>query len=270
MVLVFVSVVVGAPLLLRNGPASSKVGRRAARLLLWALGVRHDVRGHVPQRATLVVANHVSWLDVLVITAYLPVRLVARHDVRDWPVVGWLARLAGTLFIDRSRLRALPHTVKQVEAVLRAGSVVATFPEGTTWCGNQGGRFRPALFQSAINAGVPVAPVTLAFSLASGDTTTVAAFVGHDSLLASVWRVVAAHGVRVSVRMHPALYPEPGSSRRALARATQAAITAARAGTVEQPARRARHGTFALVPGSGRAPADPRRRDEADEAWTLS
>jgi 1-acyl-sn-glycerol-3-phosphate acyltransferase len=226
--IVVVAAVIVAPLLLlrrRSGPAPSRLGRLVSRSLLCALGVRHQVHGQLPRRAALVVANHVSWLDILVLRAHLPVRLVAKREVRDWPVVGLLAAAAGTLFIDRSRPRVLPETVKRVEAALRNGSVVALFPEGTTWCGNEGGRFRPAIFQAAINAGATVAPVTLRFSLAGGAATTVAAFISEDTIVSSLLRIASARRIHVSLRMHPPLYPVPGAGRRVLARATQLSIT---------------------------------------------
>jgi 1-acyl-sn-glycerol-3-phosphate acyltransferase len=198
--------------------------RLFARALLGALGVRHDLRGRLPRQGALIVANHVSWLDVLALIAYAPVRLLAKREVRSWPVIGALAAAAGTVFIDRLRPRALPGTVADVTASLRTGGVVAVFPEGTTWCGRTGGRFRPAIFQAAIDAGVPVAPVTLRFGLAGGPRTTVAAFIGEDTLLASLRRVVATRGLRIEVQAHPALHPVPGASRRVLARAAQSVI----------------------------------------------
>ena len=109
-------------------------------------------------------------------------------------------------------------------AVLRRGAVVAVFPEGTTWCGRDNGRFRSAMFQAAIDAGVPVAPVTLRFRSANGAGTTVAAYVGEETLVGSLRRVVLAAGLRVTVQSHDALYPAPGASRQALARAAQAVI----------------------------------------------
>jgi 1-acyl-sn-glycerol-3-phosphate acyltransferase len=210
-------------------PLLTPAGRAAlmrvfARAMLRALGVRHALRGRVPRRGALIVANHVSWLDVLVLLAYAPARLLAKCEVRSWPVIGAIGSAAGTVFIDRERPRALPATVSDVADALRAGHVVAVFPEGTTWCGRSGGRFRSALFQAAIDAGVPVAPVTLNFRLGGGAATTVAAYIGEDTLLASVRRVVMARGLKVTLRAHPALYPMPGASRRALARAAQAAV----------------------------------------------
>jgi hypothetical protein len=113
--------------------------------------------------------------------------------------------------------------VAEVAGALRAGGLVAAFPEGTTWCGRAGGPFRPAMFQAAVDAGAPVVPVTLSFRVA-GRPTTVAAFVGDDPLWRSLCRVAASGGLWVQARTHPALYPTPGASRRALARAAAAAV----------------------------------------------
>jgi 1-acyl-sn-glycerol-3-phosphate acyltransferase len=197
--------------------------RAFARAMLAALGVRHEAAGRLPAGRGLLAANHMSWLDILVVLAHAPARLLAKREVRGWPVIGWLAAAAGTVFVDRARPRALPGTVAGVAAALRAGAVVAVFPEGTTWCGRSVGPFRPAMFQAAVDAQAPVVPVTLRFTLADGTGTTIAAFLGDDSLLASYRRIVATRGLRVSLRAHPALYPMPGASRRALARAAAAA-----------------------------------------------
>jgi 1-acyl-sn-glycerol-3-phosphate acyltransferase len=210
------------PLLTAAG--RGRVLRFFARAVLAAIGVRHALRGRLPRRGALIVANHVSWLDILVLVAYAPAQLLAKREVRSWPVIGPLAAVAGAIFVDRVRPRALPGVVADVTAALRAGRVIAVFPEGTTWCGRTAGRFRPAMFQAAVDAGVPVAPVTLRFGLAGGAPTTVAAFVGDDRLLASVGRVLAARGLHVTVQAHRALYPVPGASRRALARAAESVV----------------------------------------------
>lgn len=101
-----------------------------ARRVLRALGIRRVVRGSLPRRGALLVANHVSWVDTLAILAHTPARLVAKREVRGWPVIGALAAAGGSLFLDRSRPRTLPSTVADVAAALRAGSAVAVFPEG--------------------------------------------------------------------------------------------------------------------------------------------
>ncbi|MGS2613604.1 lysophospholipid acyltransferase family protein [Micromonospora sp. LZ34] len=195
-----------------------------------ALGVRLVVRGRPPRRRALLVANHVSWLDVLAVLAVAPARLLAKREVRGWPLLGWLARAAGTLFVDRARPRDLPATVDRVAAVLRAGRSVAVFPEGTTWCGaaagcRPAGGFRPAVFQAAVDAGAPVVPVRIGYRhAATGDATTAPAFLGDENLWRSLRRVLAARDLVLTVTVTAALHPAPGADRRLLARAAESAV----------------------------------------------
>ncbi|MFG1872340.1 lysophospholipid acyltransferase family protein [Micromonospora arborensis] len=203
-----------------------------ARVTARAFGVRLVIRGRLPRRRALLVANHVSWLDILAVLAVAPTRMVAKREIRSWPVVGLLAAAAGTVFVDRSRPRALPTTVGRVADTLRAGRSVAVFPEGTTWCAGDGaadcrpsGGFRPAVFQAAIDAGSPVVPLRLVYrSAATGTTTTAAAFLGADTLLRSVVRVVTARDLEVSVTIAAALHPARDADRRMLARAAESAV----------------------------------------------
>ncbi|MFC3383854.1 lysophospholipid acyltransferase family protein [Couchioplanes azureus] len=197
--------------LLRGGAV-----RRVARGLLAALGVRLVWRGPVPKPGSLLVANHISWLDVLALLAVAPVTLVAKREVGTWPAVGRIARSAGAIFVDRDRPRRLPETVAEVTAALRAGRSVAVFPEGTTFCGAEGGRFRPAVFQAAVDARAAVVPISIRYGSPS------ASFIGDDTLWASVRRVAALRDLTVTLVGAPALRPEPGADRRSLARAAQA------------------------------------------------
>ena len=195
--------------------------RTMARLMLAAVGVRVRRRGPQPRPGSLLVANHVSWLDVLVLLAVAPVRLVAKGEVGSWPAIGALAGLSGAIFLDRSRPRALPATVGEVTAALRAGRSVAVFPEGTTSCGVNQGRFRPAMFQAAIDADAPVVPTSIHYD------STAAAFVGDDTLLSSVRRVAALRSLTVTLVTAPALRPVADADRRVLARAAQASLNVA-------------------------------------------
>jgi 1-acyl-sn-glycerol-3-phosphate acyltransferase len=208
-------------------------GRVWARGILRAVGVRLSVRGRPPHRRALLVANHISWLDVVAVLAISPSQLLAKREVRDWPLVGPLAAAAGTIFVDRSRPRALPGTVAAVAARLRSGGVVVVFPEGTTWCGasrdtadgGMVGRFRPALFQAALDAGAPVVPLALRYRLAArARDSTAAAFLGDDSLWASLRRVLAVRGLSISATLAATLHPEAGADRRALARIAERAV----------------------------------------------
>jgi 1-acyl-sn-glycerol-3-phosphate acyltransferase len=170
------------------------------------------------------VANHISWLDIPLLAAVRPGRMLAKSDIRQWPVAGPLTALSGALFIDRNRLRALPGTVARIAEGLRGGSAVGVFPEGSTWCGRAQGRFRRAVFQAALDAGVPVQPVRLHYRHDGGEASTAPAFVGSDSLLTSVWRVLTARGLVAEVRVMPVLTPGGATDRRGLTLAAQRAV----------------------------------------------
>nr|WP_323374132.1 lysophospholipid acyltransferase family protein [Plantactinospora alkalitolerans] len=197
------------PLLSRSG--RQVAGRTWARAVLRSVGIGLDVRGRPPHRRALLVANHVSWLDVVTILAATPARMLAKHEVRRWPLIGPLAALGGVIFVDRTRPRTLPDTVAEVVAALRADDVVAVFPEGTTWCGlprpggrcGAAGRFRPAMFQAAIDADAPVVPVHLGYRVAppgrEPEPSTGPAFLAQESLFSSVRRVLALRGLVVTL-----------------------------------------------------------------------
>ncbi|MGW5974250.1 lysophospholipid acyltransferase family protein [Streptomyces sp. NPDC055186] len=195
---------------------------RWCRWIVRAAGVRVRVTGAaLPTGGLLLVANHISWLDVPLLSAVRPARMLAKTEIRRWPVAGPLAGRAGVLFIDRDRLRALPDTVARIAGALREGAAVAAFPEGSTWCGRRQGSFRRAVFQAALDAGAPVQPVRIHYRSAHGTPATAVAFVGDDTLLASLWRVVSARGLTAEVEIRAAIPPGTHADRRALAAAAQ-------------------------------------------------
>ncbi|MEV0777516.1 lysophospholipid acyltransferase family protein [Streptomyces sp. NPDC050428] len=173
-----------------------------------------------PGSGVLVVANHISWLDIPLIATLFPGRVLAKSDIRRWPVLGLVAELGGTLFVDRDRLRALPDTVRDVRDALRAGSRVIVFPEGSTWCGRDQGRFTAAMFQAALDAGAAVRPVRIGYRPLGP-----AAFVGDDPLAASLWRIVVARGLTAEIEVLPLIPAGRHPDRRSLARAAQSAVT---------------------------------------------
>lgn len=213
--------------LLPAGPRGAVV-RSWAAALVRSFGIRVVPYGSPgPDGGRLVVANHISWLDIPLVLAVLPSRMLAKSDLRAWPVLGRLARRAGTLFIERDRLRALPATIEDVTHALLAGDRVTVFPEGSTWCGRARGTFRRAAFQAALDARVPVQPVHLAYLRGDGEPAGEPAFVGDDPLTASLWRIARARGVRAEVRLLPRIPPGRYANRRDLAAAAQAAVSAA-------------------------------------------
>lgn len=208
------------------------------RMLLRPIGVRVVRRGPDTVRAdtadgadgaggVLVVSNHLSWLDVLALSALEPMRMVAKQEIRDYPLIGAIASRNGTLFVDRAELRTLPDLVDRTADVLRGGGLVGLFPEGTTWCGAASGVFRRAGFQAALDAGVPVRPVAQRLLLPDGSPTTVGAFIGEDTVLDSLMRVVRLPGLQVEVQVLPLLETGPDTDRRTLARAAELAIAEA-------------------------------------------
>ncbi|HUG23834.1 lysophospholipid acyltransferase family protein [Piscinibacter sp.] len=175
-----------------------RVGWWSARMLRM-LGVSLRVDGMPRGGATLVVANHISWLDILAINAACPVRFVSKADVRHWPLIGWLVAAAGTLFIERERKRDALRVVHQVAQALKQGHTVALFPEGTTTEGHALLPFHANLFQAAISTGTPVQPVVLRFSDADGPISAAAAYVGDMNLLESLWAIVTARQLSARV-----------------------------------------------------------------------
>ncbi|MFB9903976.1 lysophospholipid acyltransferase family protein [Allokutzneria oryzae] len=196
------------------------------RMLLRSLGIRLEVHADAAEAdPALLVANHVSWLDPVVLMAAVPVRVVAKTGIGEIPVIGSIARGAGTIFIDRLRLSMLPSVVGQVTAALRAGTSVAVFPQGTTFCEPAKGRFRPAMFQAAVDAGVPVRPVLLDYRLTDGRPTAAASYLGDESMGTAMRRTIAARGLVVHLRAMPSV-PHEGADRRALSLAAQEAVSA--------------------------------------------
>lgn len=170
---------------------------------------------------TLIVANHISWLDIVALLAVEPATFLAKREVGDWPLIGRIAGHVGTQFLDRGGLRELPSTVRALADLLRSGHSAMVFPEGTTWCRLPGGVFRRAPFQAAIDAGAPVRPVTIDY-FQTGVPSTIAAFLGDDPLLPSVHRVARAHDLELRLRLHSPL--PPTGDRRALAARAQASV----------------------------------------------
>ncbi|NEA99138.1 lysophospholipid acyltransferase family protein [Streptomyces sp. SID13726] len=192
------------------------------RTVVRASGVRVRLSGTTaPTGGVLLVANHISWLDIPLLAAVRPARMLAKSEIRQWPLAGWLTARSGALFIERDRLRALPDTVARIADALREAAAVAVFPEGSTWCGRAQGHFRRAVFQAALDAGVPVQPVRLRYRESDGAATTAPAFIGDDSLLASVWRVVSGRGLVAEVEVLPVIEPGRHTDRKELACAAE-------------------------------------------------
>jgi 1-acyl-sn-glycerol-3-phosphate acyltransferase len=188
---------------------------RWSRQLLAVLGVRFRTTGTPPAHG-LLVANHISWLDIYAINALAPTIFLSKDEVRHWPVIGWFAKQGGTLFLERGSRAAAQRAKENLIAELRAGHLVGVFPEGTTGFGDHVMPFHAALFQSAIDARVAIMPASIRYTDRQERPTVAAAYVGETSLWECVRSIVAASGLTVRVAFLPAV-ETAGADRRHLA-----------------------------------------------------
>ena len=191
--------------------------------LLRILGVRLDARLSGLAPGSLIVANHVSWLDIYALNAARPSAFVAKDEVRKWPLIGWLAAHTDTLFLRRGSRRHARTINSQVSALLSADKDVVVFPEGTTTDGSRLLDFHAALLQPAIDCGRPVQPVALSYHDACGRRSTRPAYAGDTTLGDSLMAIVSCPGLTVRLRPTPVL-DRAEASRRQLAIAAQGAI----------------------------------------------
>ncbi len=153
----------------------------------------------------LIVCNHVSWLDIFALNAIEPMRFVAKSEVRNWPVIGWLCVRANTLFIERGKARSAARVNAEMVALLGAGELLAIFPEGTTTDGKQLAHFHASLLQPALDAQVPVMPVALRYQDKCGAHSTIPAYIGDTSFISSLWSLLNADELHVQVAIMPAI-----------------------------------------------------------------
>jgi 1-acyl-sn-glycerol-3-phosphate acyltransferase len=209
---------------------------REKRLVRWAgrllavVGVRVAVRGRPPRvrgGGALIVANHVSWLDIHVIHSILPARFISKAEVRQWPVIGWLAdKAGGTLFLERTRKADAKRLNEVMAGHLQDGDCLALFPEGTTTDGRQLLPFYPGLLQPAVQAGAMVWPAVIRYRTGAGAYCHAAAYYGDMSLPTSLRNIAREPGIVAEIEFLPALSAS-GRTRRELAAQAEAAIRAA-------------------------------------------
>jgi 1-acyl-sn-glycerol-3-phosphate acyltransferase len=189
-----------------------------SRRMLTVMGIRLETVGALQPAPVLLLANHVSWLDILAIDAWRPVRFVSKADVRKWPLLGFMVACGGTLFIERERKRDAMRVVHEVAGALEAGDAVGVFPEGTTGPGDSVLPFHANLLQAAVSTGAPVQPVVLRYGEPGRAVSPAVQYLDDTTLLGSLLRVAGARGIVVHVSF---LDPEPaaGRGRRELAQA---------------------------------------------------
>lgn len=197
--------------------------QRQARVRWWStkllkvMGLELQVQGRFRPGAKLIVANHISWLDIMAVHSVCPeARFVSKADVQAWPLVGRLVDAGGTLYIQREKRRDALRVVHEMAAALKAGDTVAVFPEGTTADGHALLPFHANLLQAAIATETPIQPVALRFSDRHDTVSRAAQYIGETTLAQSMWRLAMGDGVRVTVAVLP---PQASAhaDRRALA-----------------------------------------------------
>jgi 1-acyl-sn-glycerol-3-phosphate acyltransferase len=214
-------------------PLTNQVGRER-RIKKWSIKLLTICGVHVevvhatsapPAARALNVANHVSWLDIFVMNSFHPCRFVAKSEIRDWPLLGWLCAKTGTIFIARGRVRDVRRIFEGLVASIKAGEHAAFFPEGTTAA--QGGLlpFHSNLFEAAIDADIPIQPFAIRYVDTDGRLHSVVDFTGDTSFAQSMIAILKVGGIKAILTRLP-IFETKGSHRRELASAAQQAIAA--------------------------------------------
>jgi len=220
-----------AVLILRFVFPRAAAERRRALVAWWAakllriMGIAVDVEGDPPASGpgAMIAANHVSWLDIFAIQAVRSTRFVAKSEVRDWPLAGWIAERAGTLFIRRGLRREAARTNEHVQAALAAGDCVGIFPEGTTTEGDAMLKFHASLFEPAVAHALRVYPCAVRYQHADGSQCRAVAYVGDLSFMQSLGLAIRQRGVVVRIRFAP-MVETAGLSRREVSARARASI----------------------------------------------
>lgn len=239
--------------------------------LLAILGIRLTMRGGFPKhgkQGILFAANHISWLDIFLLNAVRPLRFVSKAEVRHWPVAGFLAAKAGTLFIERNRRHDTGRTNQDIENALRNGEHVALFPEGTTTDGSEVRHFHASLLQPAIDADVPLQAVAIRYSRDDGEIDTAPAYIGDLSFGDCLKQILRRPAIHAELRFAETVAPH-GRNRRELAGTLHNAITSAlfpaRPGTTPETP-----GDLRGAPPTGSPPTDTPYPGPADSAALLT
>lgn len=203
-----------AALILRFAYPRATAEQRRALMQWWSakllriLGITLRVEGPPPASAevgAMVAANHVSWLDIFAISSVRPTRFVAKGEIRDWPVAGWIAHASGTIFIRREQWRDTARTNEKVRAALAEGDCVGLFPEGLTSDGDTLLKFHSALFEPAVANRAHVHPAAIRYETADGALCREVSFVGDRTFVESMLLVIAQRAVTARVHFAPAI-----------------------------------------------------------------
>ena len=209
-------------------PVAQGKNREWFRRALACLDVGVSVTGRPTEAPCLVVCNHISWLDILVLGSAMPVAFLSKAEVARWPLISRLARAGGTLFIERGGEGAARHSIEGIRKAFKRQQSVAVFPEGTTGKGDTVLPFHPRLFAAAIESGMQVQPVALRYPHSEGVHPTVP-YVGQQTLVASILGILGCRSIQAEVFIGSAIDSE-NLDRRRLADRARAFVV----GVVEQ------------------------------------
>ena len=207
-------------------PAQKNMSKNWSVGLLSILSIRLRLSGALPDakdQPVMLVANHVSWLDVYSLITVCPSRFVAKSEIRGWPFLGWLSRNVGTLFIERKKITDIVRINQDISNALTTGDLVAIFPEGTTSDGTTVKKFHASLLQSAVAVEATIYPVAIRYHDTSGELSKAPVYV-DVSLLESIGQILQQPWIEVEL-----IFADPvnssGKNRQELARTTQQIIT---------------------------------------------
>ena len=201
-----------------------RLQRRWSHQILKILSVDVASEGKHMQPGRLIVANHVSWLDIFVINAVYPAAFVSKAELREWPFIGWLAEKYDTVFLKRGSRGHARIVNAQIDALLNSGRDVAIFPEGTTTDGTELLGFHAALLQPAIETGHPILPLAISYHDAAGNLSLAPAYAGETSLPECFSAILASRRLTVRIQAAPAI-ETLGQSRKSVARDAHLAIS---------------------------------------------
>jgi 1-acyl-sn-glycerol-3-phosphate acyltransferase len=214
-------------------PRKERLIRGWSRRLLRMLRIEARIHG-LPEGGlpgnVLIVANHVSWLDIFVLNTLQPARFIAKAELRRWPVVGRLIANVGTLFIERERRHDTHKINRHAAEALARGDVIAIFPEGTTTDGTDILPFHGSLLQPIVDAEGHVQPIAIRYRQTTGEHNDAPAYVGELSFIGSFWKVTGLRRQVVEMHVAPPLAAR-NAHRRELTRAAETAIRTALAST---------------------------------------
>lgn len=182
-------------------------------VMLRIFGLRIRRYGTPHPGATFTVANHVSWIDIVLMHSQRVVGFVAKAEISRWPLIGWLASLAGTIYHHRGNNESLHGVMHQMLERLREGESIGVFPEGRTTDGRQIHTFHARIFQPAVLAEVPVQPVALRYG-AGGAAQAIVAFAPGESFFANMLRLLAEPGRVAEVHFLTPVVPASDGRRR--------------------------------------------------------